>query len=91
MLKTEMLREKLPSAEELLHALGLQYAQSSTHYVNTLAVFALGAMTGAALALLLAPASGRQLREDVREQVTAWREGIAPGTSPHRDATRPTP
>jgi hypothetical protein len=68
----ETLRGQLPTTDDLLHAVGLQYERTLSSTIAGLSIFAIGAMTGAALALLLAPSSGAALRRDVRERLQSW-------------------
>jgi len=72
MTAVESLRDSLPSTEDVLHSLGLQYERNFGSYAAALAVFAIGAATGAILALMLAPASGRELRREARERMQNW-------------------
>jgi YtxH-like protein len=46
--------------------------------VSALGLFGVGVLVGAGVALLLAPKSGRELREDIRSKVAG--DGIATGT-----------
>jgi hypothetical protein len=70
----ESLRDSLPTRDDLLHSLGLQYERTYGSYLAALAVFAIGAATGATLALMLAPSSGRELRRDARQRMQSWSE-----------------
>jgi len=72
---TEMvrnLREHLPTADEVLHSVGLQYERNAMSTLNTLTAFAVGAIAGAVLATLFAPKSGQQVRQDLNERVRAF-------------------
>lgn len=66
----------LPSAEELIRLL----QRSNGHnrdLVPSLALFGAGLLVGAGLALLLAPSSGAELRENLSEQLGSLRERAA--------------
>jgi gas vesicle protein len=68
----------LPSAEEILRAIGLQSRNNSqSEVVPGLALFGAGILVGAGLALLFTPTTGRQLREGIGEQASALRDRVA--------------
>jgi len=87
MLTMDTLREKLPNAGNVMQTLGLGNGGARTSYTSTIALLALGATAGAALALLLSGRSSERLREEVREQAAAWRERVAPSAPPRTDWT----
>lgn len=67
------LKEKLPTSDDVLHAVGLQYERSAAlTSITTLVAFAVGALAGAALATLFAPKPGRQVRQELNERMRAW-------------------
>ena len=68
----DALRGRLPTADDVLHAVGLQYERTFSSTLAAVSLFAIGALTGAALALLLAPCSGEALRRDVKERLGSW-------------------
>jgi hypothetical protein len=73
------LASSLPSAEEIIRAIGLQ-AQRNSHasdMVPSVALFGAGLLVGAGLALLFAPSSGRELREELSERAADLRERAA--------------
>lgn len=74
MMKT--LRESLPSASDVLHQVGLEKTHPATSVLATVTTFTLGAMTGAALALLFTPRTGRVIRQSLRERLYAARDRI---------------
>lgn len=63
------LRENLPSTEDVLHSVGLQYEHGPTSTLSTLTAFAMGALTGAIVATLFAPKTGQEVRQDLNERV----------------------
>ncbi len=69
------LKEQLPSTEDLLRAIGLQYERSATlASLSTLAAFAMGAVAGAVMATLYAPRSGAETRQELSERMRGWTE-----------------
>ena len=63
------LREHLPSTEDVLHSVGLQYERNAvTSIMSTITAFAIGALTGAVLAALFVPKSGQEMREDLNQR-----------------------
>ena len=52
--------------EEILEALGIE--NSNAWFLHGLAGFGVGCLVGAAVAMLLAPKSGAELREDLLER-----------------------
>ena len=68
----------LPSAEEIIRALGLQTRRSAAgDVVPSVALFGAGLLVGAGLALLFAPTAGRELREELGERAAELRERAA--------------
>jgi len=58
------------SKNDILAALGLETKRSTTNVVaSSLAVLGIGLVVGAAAALMFAPKSGRDLREDVEARL----------------------
>jgi hypothetical protein len=73
----------LPSAEDLIHALGLQTRRShASDIVSSVALFGAGLLVGAGLALLFAPSSGRELREEIGERAADLRDRAAAAVEP---------
>ena len=63
------------SKEDALAAIGLAIKPSTGQWLaGTLSIWALGVVVGAAAALLLAPRSGQELREDLTERVKTVRD-----------------
>lgn len=58
-----------PTTDDVLHSLGLaRYEEPRVaDWVTPVAFFGLGALTGAAAAVLLTPKSGPELRRDIRD------------------------
>jgi len=79
------------SKEDVLSALGLALKPStSQRLLGTLGMFGLGAVVGAGLALLLAPSSGEDLRDDLGRRIRRF----TPETSsdlPNGKTERSTP
>jgi YtxH-like protein len=63
----------LPSAEDVIRALGLE-TRGRTDLVPSVALFGAGLLVGAGLALLFAPTSGRELREEIGERAADLRD-----------------
>ena len=66
----------LPSADEIIRALGLHTARrsSASDVVPSVALFGAGLLVGAGLALLFAPTTGRELREEITDKAGELRE-----------------
>lgn len=65
----------LPSTEEIIRALGLQTRRShGSDVVPSVALFGAGLLVGAGLALLFAPTSGRELREELGERASELKD-----------------
>lgn len=83
----------LPSAEEIIRALGLQARRSNGgDLVPSVALFGAGVLVGAGLALLFAPTSGRELREELGERAAELKDRAASvvdsaGSEPHDRAS----
>lgn len=73
---TKEFTRNLPSAEDLIRALGLE-ARKRTDLAPSMALFGAGLLVGAGLALLFAPTSGRELREEIGERAADLRERAA--------------
>lgn len=69
--------KNLPSAEALLHAIGLQRARNGNDLLGGVAVFGAGMLVGAGLALLFAPSSGAEVREQLGSRLDDIRERTA--------------
>lgn len=76
---TDNIVRNLPSAEEIVRALGLQLRRNSHDLLPTVAVFGAGLLFGAGLALLMAPTTGRELREEIGERAAELRDRVAAG------------
>jgi hypothetical protein len=90
----------------MLHAVGLRRESEARVLTDTvlpaLAVFSAGILVGAAVALLVTPKTGRELRDDlsrnarqigetVREKIPALRSDLEQATSSYADRTNPNP
>ena len=72
---TKDLTRNLPSTEEIIRALGLQSRRSNgSDIVPSVALFGAGLLVGAGLALLFAPTTGRELREELTERAAELRD-----------------
>lgn len=69
--------KSLPSAEELLRVIGLQRARNGGDLLGGVAVFGAGMLVGAGLALLFAPSSGAEVREQLGSRIDDIRERTA--------------
>ena len=65
----QTLRENLPSADDVLHSVGLQYERNAGSALSTVTAFAMGALAGAVLTALFAPKAGREMRQDLNQRV----------------------
>lgn len=77
-LRTKDLTDNLPSRDQIAEALGLATRSRATDALGGFGLFAVGVLVGAGLALLFAPKSGDELREDLGERVSSLREGLTP-------------
>ena len=62
----------MPTTEDLLDTVGLQYRRSALSVVDLMTAFAVGAVAGAVLTALFAPKSGQAMRRDLNERVRAF-------------------
>jgi len=72
----------LPSTDEIIRALGLQSRRSGSDIVPSVALFGAGLLVGAGLALLFAPTTGRELREELGERAAELRERASAAVEP---------
>lgn len=78
--------KNLPSAEEIIRALGLHTEKETSSLLPGLALFGAGILVGAGLAFLFAPVTGHELREDLLQRINELRERMNLGeTSPPGD------
>jgi hypothetical protein len=72
----EELLQSLPSREDIASAVGLQARSNSfsnsSDLLPMLGLFGTGMLFGAGLALLFAPKSGPELRQDLSEKAQEW-------------------
>lgn len=68
----------MPAAEDIIRALGLHATrrQSGGDIMPGVALFGAGLLVGAGLALLLAPTSGRELREEIVDRAGELRDKV---------------
>lgn len=70
--------KSLPSADEVLRALGLQRSRATNgELLSGIAVFGAGMLVGAGLALLFAPASGAETREQLGSRLGEMRQRVS--------------
>jgi YtxH-like protein len=55
--------------DDLLEMVGLQTRSPATDVVSVLAAFGVGMLVGAGVGLLLAPKSGREIRDDLKSRL----------------------
>ena len=68
----------MPAAEDIIRALGLQQRRhTTTDLAPSLALFGAGLLVGAGLALLLAPTTGRELREEITDRASELRDRVS--------------
>ncbi|MEW6268121.1 MAG: YtxH domain-containing protein [Thermodesulfobacteriota bacterium] len=70
------LTRNLPSAEDILRSIGLQRARGNSDLLSGIAVFGAGMLVGAGLALLFAPSSGAEVREQIGSRIGGMREQL---------------
>lgn len=89
MMHTAEITKNLPSADELLRAIGLQRSRNGGDLLGGVAVFGAGILVGAGLALLFAPSSGAEVREQIGTRLDEIREkAVHAGTEKSKTATR---
>lgn len=71
---------RFPGSADVLAMLGLERRDPSETLASAFAIFGAGLAVGAALALLLAPKSGAELRGDLGEQMSRLR-GVKAATN----------
>ncbi|MFN8602355.1 MAG: YtxH domain-containing protein [Candidatus Binatia bacterium] len=77
MIQASDVTRNLPSADEVLRSIGLQRARgSSGEMLGGVAVFGAGLLVGAGLALLFAPSSGAETREQIGAKVEDAKEKL---------------
>lgn len=77
MIQTADMVKNLPSTDELLRAIGLQRARGGSELLGGVAVFGAGMLVGAGLALLFAPTSGAEMREQLGTTLEDAKEKLA--------------
>jgi len=77
------LASQAPAWYDLLHQIGLERSRSRAVRAATRAGwFGLGAIAGGAVAILLTPRTGPEVRERLGEQARRARDYVAPETGP---------
>ena len=77
MMQASEVTKNLPSTDEILRAIGLQRSRPTTDVLSSVAVFGAGVLVGAGLALLFAPASGSEVREQLGSRLEDVRDRVA--------------
>ena len=67
----------LPSSEEIIRALGLQTRRAQGDVMPSIALFGAGILVGAGLALLFAPTTGRELRDELGSKASNLADRVA--------------
>lgn len=81
MIQASDVAKNLPSTDEVLRAIGLQRARSGGgELLGGMAVFGAGILVGAGLALLFAPSSGAEIREQIGTRLEDAKEKITQAT-----------
>jgi len=89
-LRTKDLTASMPTREQIAEALGLATQRSrTTEIFGGFGLFAMGILVGAGLALLFAPKSGDELREELGERVSGLREGFSQQLDEFSGGSRP--
>ena len=87
---SQQLGTKLPDADELLRWIGLQQQRSANDAAFTMiGAFALGTIVGGALALLVAPKPGHELRHDLGERLDGATQRIKEQLTPSDSSKSP--
>jgi len=85
----EDILNRLPSKDEISNAIGLQPRQTiTTEMIAALGAFGTGIVIGAGLALLFAPKTGRELRQDIADRLGDLGTGLTNGDDSHESPPR---
>ncbi len=85
------LGRQLPtSTDDLIRYAGLQRQSRGGDVLPGVALFGAGLLVGAGLALLLAPTSGRELREEIGERAADLKERVGAAAETATDAVEST-
>lgn len=90
MIQATDVAKSLPSTDEMLRAIGLQRARNGSELLSGVAVFGAGILVGAGLALLFAPGSGAETREQIGSKLGDAKEKIAQMASTQTSGTETT-
>jgi hypothetical protein len=88
-LELQSILDRLPSREDVirgLHISSLQGRHRDSLTIELMSVFGAGLMVGAAVALMLAPRTGRELRSDIRDRATQLGHDAGEALGSARDA-----
>lgn len=82
MMDISKLAGSMPATDDIIRALGLQQRRHvSSDLAPSLALFGAGLLVGAGLALLLAPTTGRELREEITDRANELRDKVSTAAS----------
>jgi hypothetical protein len=87
MIQASDVTKSLPSTDELLRAIGLQRTRSND-LLGGVAVFGAGILVGAGLALLFAPSSGAEIREQLGTRFDDAKEKLGQVATATQSATK---
>lgn len=74
------LANSLPSSDEIIRALGLQTRRAQSDVMPSVALFGAGILVGAGLALLFAPTTGRELRDELGAKASDLADRVTSAT-----------
>ncbi len=73
---TRDLMNQIPDTAELLALLGLERRSQSEAVASAFAIFGAGLAIGAALAILLTPKNGQEMRDELTDQASKLRDHL---------------
>lgn len=73
---TRDLMNQIPDTADLLALLGLERRNQSETIASAFAIFGAGLAIGAALALLLTPKNGQEMREEIADRASKLRDNL---------------
>jgi len=76
-LRLKDVTDNMPDRDQIANALGLTTTSRTAETTGAIGLFAIGVLVGAGLALIFAPKSGSELREELGERVSDLRESFS--------------